>query len=150
MATVLTCLTSCVKDYNKELVGKWSFNCQQWQEGEKVSSVEGTIEFDEYSYNLTYKYGNGVRVNVDGEWAVLSDKKSLLKLFDNSVESSSKSKRFRQQMDRVFGMTDNLMCITELSDDTFEAIYSPMLSYNSAGKTTMTFNRIGKKKNTKK
>ena len=145
IATVLTCLTSCApKGYNKELAGNWSFSCSEWQEGQKVNSVEGMIAFDEnYSYHATFRYSGGVTVNVDGEWCVLDEKHALLKFSDNSVETQSKSKKTRQHFNDKFGMTDHLMCISEFSDDKFEAIYSPMLELSSSlDKSTITFNRL--------
>ena len=145
IATVLTCLTSCApKDYNKELAGNWSFSCSEWQEGQKVNSVEGMIAFDEnYSYHATFRYSGGVTVNIDGEWCVLDEKHALLKFSDNSVETQSKSKKTRQHFNDKFGMTDHLMCISEFSDDKFEAIYSPMLELSSSlDKSTITFNRL--------
>ncbi len=144
MATILTSLTSCIKkDYNKELVGTWSFSCAEWQEGQKVNSVEGMIAFDENcSYHATFRYSGGVTVNVDGEWCVLDEKHALLKFSDNSVETQSKSKKTRQHFNDKFGATDHLMCISEFSDDKFEAIYSPMLELSSLDKSTITFNRL--------
>ncbi len=144
MATILTGLTSCVKkDYNKELVGTWSFSCAEWQEGQKVNGVEGVFVFDENnSYKATFRYKSGVTVNVEGEWCVLDEKNSLLKFSNNSVQIQSKSRKTRQHFDDKFGSTDHLMCISEFSDDKLEAFYSPLLSHCSLGKSTITFNHV--------
>lgn len=147
MATILTSLTSCIKkDYNKELVGTWSFTCAEWQEGQKVNGVEGVFVFDENNtYKATFRYKSGVTVNVEGEWCVLDEKNSLLKLSNNSVDTQSKSRKTRQHFDDKFGATDHLMCISEFSDGKFEAIYSPMLELSSLDKSTITFNRLPSK-----
>ena len=147
MAAILAGLTSCVKkdynDYNKGLVGTWSFSCAEWQEGQKVNEVEGVFVFEESNYyEATLRYNCGITVNIEGEWGVLDEKNSLLKFFNNSVQTRCKSRKTRQYFNDKFSTTDHLMSISEFSDDKFEAFYSPMLDFSSLDKTTITFNHI--------